>query len=110
MITYKLALELKKAGFPQGHDGEFCCRGEYYQEGFHDKTTEELMNGTGKLKDYVFAPPLDELIEACGDGYFKLEHSQCAWAASMGLYDEVSAFDENIESAVAKLYLSLNKK
>jgi hypothetical protein len=47
MITYELALELKKAGFPFKYHDPFYINGKYERE----------------IKD----PTLSELIEACGD-------------------------------------------
>ncbi len=54
MIPYKLAKELKDAGFPQtGYSGRFPSNGP-------------------NPEDQVYGPDLEELIEACGDKFPKV--------------------------------------
>ena len=88
MIDYKLAKQLKEAGFPQ--------KGQ---------------NKGIKIKGFAYNPTLSELIEAFGCGYFKLEHTNCAWTATAinKKRELISAFDEDRDAAVAKLYIKLKK-
>lgn len=54
---------------------------------------------------------LEELIEACGHGYFTLVHTIDHWAAHMGLEENVPWYEGSTPTeAVARLWLALNKK
>lgn len=87
-MNYELANELKDAGFPYQLD--------HYEAG-------------------IF-PSLSELIEGCGDGFFRLEKSAGNnWTAmsgfdASGLIKEGYANCPTPEVAVAKLWLALQKK
>ena len=94
MIDYKLAKELKDAGFPvQEHDDD------------------------GINLDYPFHITLSELIEACGEDFYCLMVPMQAhnfgtkriWHAS-SLHKGLGMDGETPEEAVAKLWLELNKK
>lgn len=106
-MTYELALKLKNAGFPQA-----------------TKAGNQIPKpGMGAIVDidkkgknipiageWAYAPTLSELIEACGEGYFKLAHGQDDWYGSMGLDNEKHSHGSTPEEAVANLWLALNKK
>jgi hypothetical protein len=85
-MTYELAKQLKDAGFLQPKYSD------------KDWDTYERM-----------FPNLSELIEACGDGYFLLEHIRGnRWVAVKGLIP-ISEIGITLEEAVANLWLKLNK-
>lgn len=98
-MKYKLALDLKNAGFPKGVDG-WCI----------DHGNEKHPNET--LCKYPYAPTLDELIEACGLGLVAINRdSPDTWIAvgqtKGGLLKEEG---KTPEEAVAKLWIALNPK
>ena len=96
-MNYKLAKQLKDAGFPQDRSN-FCghCLGEYRSFVKDDK---------GKV-DEIKIPTLSELIEACGDKFDKLIHTRVdqEWHA----YGD-GEFDcgETPDEAVARLWIKL---
>lgn len=89
-MNYSLALELKKAGFPQ-HGREIMT-----------PHTSDIKEG----KQSVYYPTLDELIDACPSLYGFRKVRQDTWEASEKgqLYGEEGATPTE---AVAKLWLSL---
>jgi len=106
MIDYKLAKELKDAGFPQ--EGTLKAMG-IHNDGalkFHPEPCE--------------MPQLSELIEACGDRFLiRLEETFAEgggthWWAKARWKDHdtwIEAINGSTpEIAVAKLWLELNKK
>ena len=104
-MDYELAKSLKEAGFPQAiKEDDF-----YFMDGGtshwhaniptdfpHDRMTKDVS--------------LEELIEACGDGYFMLEHTQHDWRCWMGLNPRDGGLGSTPTEAVARLWLALNKK
>lgn len=89
-MNYDLAKQLEGAGFPKdwcGHDLGWCINPECH-------------------------PTLSELLEACGDGFCKLQKYSDSWWA----YDKKAklhpqkCIGKTPEEAVAKLWLELNKK
>ena len=92
-MNYELAKKLKDAGFPQWN---------------HQKKGDVFCKGT---KKECYIPILEELIEAIGDGYLRLERSQLGWQAFKGLDREISSGlpVDTLEEAVAHLWLKLNK-
>lgn len=108
-MNYKLALELKNAGFPQKGTSWYDETGSGSCIGFHND-------------GWVFKPNLEELIEACGFCFERLEQKKdgrtpegyrvfsgwyaIAWDAD----DTWSGEGKTPEEAVAKLYLSLHAK
>ena len=100
-MNYELAKELKDAGFPQKPDG----LGRWIDNFGQTYSAFAQAN----IKDALI-PTLSELIEACGDGYFKLEHTQCVWHATTGLVDgKPYGQGSTPEEAVARLWLALIK-
>ena len=94
MISYKLAKELKDAGFPQLYE-----QGDYIED---PNAPEDDIDG-------AYSPSLEELIDACGDEFetlspVKFEDKIHMWCVQgRGLkYTETSR-----EEAVARLYLAL---
>lgn len=111
MISYELAKELKEAGFEQQLYGEGPGTIKTPSNGYWtpDHATEE----------YAYAPTLSELIEACGDdfgnlGQYKFPSDTGAWLATeqVNFYTQRNRKreGETPEEAVARLWLSLNKK
>lgn len=92
-MNYETALKLKNAGFPQ--KPEDLLNEVEYMGVKHTKPTE---------------PTLEELIEACGKGYFALESYQGGWQAKMGLQDYEWIDGSTPRIAVANLWLALNEK
>lgn len=101
-MTYELALKLKAAGFP-------------LKEGWVDsRECFKLPDGTG---DTVVCqvPTLEELIEACGNDFWHVEHVMATtydfWRAEGHplVVDSSVGKGSNALEAVARLWLALNK-
>lgn len=110
-MKYKLALELKNAGFPQkaapsGNVTGLCKHGNW---GF--SLIRESCDCTPD--DTCHIPTLEELIEACGDRLESLVnlhdmlHDMNKWIAAASI---VSGEGTTSTEAVARLWLTLNKK
>jgi len=106
-MNYKLAKKLKDAGFPQ-------------RWGNYQTKDGCVYNRSSKNRAHV--PDLSELIDACGDGYFRLENGRdrnmvsetnkegVFWMAYRGLGTEaIQACGNTRKEAVANLWLKLNK-
>ena len=95
-MKYKLLKELEDAGFPKGKNWD-CFR-------------DEAMNKKG-----AYVPTLEELIEACGDGFDSLDRMHhhdtgkvAGWVCN--LYTrKVIRILKTKEEAVAELWLTLKK-
>ena len=100
-MNYELAKELKDAGFPQTGDYGYSADGQD-QYNYH-RSIPEL--------DHIRKPTLSELIEACGDGFFRLSHSEnndgTEWDAESWESGEIET-GTTPEEAVARLWLALN--
>jgi hypothetical protein len=95
-MTYELAKELKDAGFSQLEG----IQGWIYEDG--------TANNFRPLTPHAKNPTLSELIEACGEIDFHLQHFVGEdWGAWGGR--EVG-HGPNPEEAVARLWLALNRK
>lgn len=96
MIDYKLALELKEAGFPGSEQWGHISDENNKHVGFVNKY------GTYEV------PTLSELVEGCGDFFKKLiRFSDDDWWA--GFYEhKYFESGKTPEEAVAKLWLKLN--
>lgn len=91
-MNYELALELRKAGFPQEGKGEWVVWKGVTPSG---------------NKPTMYVPTLSELIEACGKGWMILHRDKDGeWDASNSR-KEVSNCSTP-EEAVVKLWLALN--
>ena len=123
-MEYKLAKELKDAGFPVGYS--------------HDEGIGHVPNLDAREyeKSYFTGVSLSELIEACGDGFGSIEHFRekrftgfreegAQWLAekryeevvcekctkkSINNYPRVVGHGDTPEEAVARLWLALNPK
>jgi hypothetical protein len=115
MISYELAQQLKDAGFPKD--------GFEFQEAIPDVKVNEELSITGDPARWRNIPTLTELIEACkpeatDERYFQLEMPMMGWIAYSGLPEKdgnadrvkSSGYCSTPEEAVAKLWLTLNKK
>jgi hypothetical protein len=132
MITYELAKQLKDGGFKQnGMGGLFCFNKfeistkphHYFYESFQ---LFICLLGGNDIPEYIYIPTLSELIEACGGSFGILERTRNGWAAmtpditSQVQLDnpnakitravDIYASGSNPEEAVARLWLSINKK
>jgi len=118
-MTYKLALKLKKAGFIQ----------RQWKYAFHYHPTEKnpirepmiyLWESIEELgvKDTIYIPDLNELIEACMGFYYPSSFSmggKSSWWAILRDESNTKALvpvqtGSTPEESVAKLWLALNKK
>ena len=125
-MDYKLAEELKDAGFPSPEEPGKKYNSWTLKEthGFAyivDKEFEiQLDPGNIFHRDFIYIPTLSELIEECGEefkGYkFVLWKYGKYWEAGYRKYDYDDIFldphgkDKIRDIAVAKLYIVLNKK
>jgi len=100
-MNYELALALKENGFPQ--------------------TRPVYLSGRTPNEVFVSYPTLEELIEACGEGFNTLSRdtstSTTCWVVNN--YSEIDAPEETVLGwfegktpieAVARLWLVINKK
>lgn len=132
-MDYETAKKLKGAGYPQKYEGGenvYLPDGEEYQipnsetdSGYYGMEINkgeirwrefhyEELNGR-KAKDVlVYIPTLSELIEACGEGFRKLEKEESKWIA---WYIDDLLYENPVEGstpeiAVANLYLKLHER
>lgn len=117
-MNYKLALQLKNAGFPQMGDGfALVLHDEALFEDLSDQTMSVIpwckyVYDPSKRTDVVYSPTLDELIEQCGAMFKILENmTGNRWdAISVDVLD-TSGFQgtgSTPREAVANLYLALH--
>ena len=120
MISYKLAKQLKDAGFPQ--------KDNIYSMAYGKKDRARIysvidIDEGGDCIDCI-VPTLSELIEACGNGFYGLrkwtlldkngDEEKDGWQAMDNFHDDKEHYDEigtcqgkTPEEAVARLYLKL---
>jgi len=104
-MNYKLAKQLKDAGFPQGkfENNNYLSPFGVPKEIFVKEFPNEV----------AYNPTLSELIDACGDGTGVVRiNSKESNAWNKRLYDPDKAnyfAGKTPEEAVAKLWLKLNK-
>jgi len=93
-MDYKLAKQLKDAGFPQDNP-----ESEYVED---------------KKDGKVVLPTLSELIDACGEDFGSLINLGNQWLAESNYVEKPngvgSAVEKTPEKSVAKLWLKLIKK
>jgi len=111
-MNYELALKLKEAGFPQHDRVSLYYLGPDrvgYLTAFQDTRTPDgmVVSNEGLIKLVT----LEELIEACGDNFGSLEHTDSVprWHAvkfplNLGFHSDTPT------EAVANLWLALNVK
>lgn len=113
-MNYKLAKELKDAGFPQSpYTNQLCQHGLDSICAFEGRKNPECV--------WLSIPTLSELIEACEDRFRSLKKKGKFWyAQSHGekILEEgksitmpnIKSIEMTPEGAVANLWLALNKK
>lgn len=113
-MSYKLAKQLKDAGFPQYGKGEVSINVNLLS----GETPKEAY----ERGSYDYVPTLSELIEACGDRFVSLsrsfdDHLKTAYWQAIGLQGEypqvanknVLSQGDTPEEAVVRLWLALQK-
>lgn len=108
-MNYELAKELKDAGFPQ-KDTLFVIRKK--EQGLTFKNT---FSNIEVGDDWIAAPSLSELIDACGNDFGDLlwNPKSKKWSAhtqKLPIQEGHYSSGPTPEEAVAKLWLILNKK
>lgn len=105
-MNYKLAKQLKDAGFPQYESDYFFANHE--ERGLE---VEQVDSATGEhLADF---PSLSQLIKSCGDEFVELQRvpnteTGVTWCAIAG--NGVFRVGSTPKESVANLWLELNKK
>lgn len=117
-MTFKTAKRLKEAGFEVKIKNESWFKNRKGSQptvsGFINIICEK--HGVDECKtpdtcELVEVPTLEELIEACGDGFLRLEKSKDKWIVSGTQNDgflQFSLFSR--DEAVAELLITLNAK
>ena len=117
-MNYKLAKQLKDAGFPQNtiwvwtKDGSMNVEPKRYCMNIEEER-EEVFNLQNSF--IVADPTLSELIDACeNELYFRLDSYMDEWRARIsGNKNEkdihIECLGKTTKEAVAKLWLRLNK-
>ncbi|MES2060240.1 MAG: hypothetical protein V4438_04385 [Patescibacteria group bacterium] len=112
-MTYELAKKLKDAGFPQ-KSGNYYVGDEVWDE---TAQSDYETRATPKRDNWIYAPTLSELIEACGPTFRKLKAPTSTtnqWIAAQFKAEENNepayAVGSTPEEAVANLWLVLNEK
>jgi len=95
-MKYDLALRLKNAGFPQREmGGMWNFAFKYFKV------------------EQVYFPTLSELIEACGEKFFRVSHSKntdgTTWDAESWVSGDIET-GNSPEEAVAELWLALEEE
>lgn len=119
-MNYKLAEQLKDAGFPQTTKRAFVLekggKSDYIMSVEYPDGYKNLLSCGYEV---TACPDLSELIEACGKEFRYLSKvildEEEMWKADaqiqgVGSYTDLWAYDKTPEVVVAKLYLKLNKK
>lgn len=104
MIDYNLALKLKDAGFPQKSSDNDCI---------YITASESLVDY--KIWNGAYVPTLSELIEACGDRFWRIQKNMIIhngqWSAVSNNPEGAEvANGATPEEAVAKLWLAINER
>jgi len=124
MIPYELAKQLKDAGFLQlGKGGAlFLDPRADIVENEADRPVSSLswetychLKRPHGLSEAIYAPTLEELIEACGDKFWSLERDldpDEIWGAypANEIGDGPATFGSTPAEAVARLWLALHSK
>ncbi len=110
-LDYKLAKQLKEAGFPQWQ----AISGNY----FVGKTVFEAKKPIPKGDNIIYIPSLSELIKACGNVVLMVMRDNCVVISKEAWDYEKDFWSDNFdkkgkgktpEEAVAKLWLKLHEK
>jgi hypothetical protein len=115
MISYELASELKEAGYPRfGTKWAWApvAQKEKGELGRPLWKEEILPNNFQSDIEFVAAPTLEELIEACGESFLVLEREADKWIGG-GLAADTSDYrraeGSTAAEAIARLWLALHK-
>lgn len=125
-MKYELCKQLKDAGFPQNvWDFDLCNFAYSDTDGFDELHLLHEDNDEGRRtgNDYrhresdkivwVKCPTLSELIEACGNYFWKIEKQKDGSFVAIGLMSNDLPLpvgqDATPEEAVARLWLAINK-
>lgn len=111
-MNYRLAKQLKEAGFPQKPPFELWC---ITCEKWRDIgcLQSDLASFDKHEREAVKIPTLSELIEACGEDFYALFHDQMKWEAWKNKIDgslHRASEADTPEEAVALLWLEINKE
>lgn len=107
-MNYELAKQLKDAEFHQRAGLEGNDLKSHIKFGFPIYACEH--GKANHCENEVFYPKLGELIEACRDGFYSLVHRFNNWQCYGGEQMQICMEGSTPEEAVAKLWLSLDKK
>jgi len=98
-MNYDLAKQLEDAGFPQEGAGKRVA------------PADKLIV---RRDDFVYAPTLEELIEACGPIKLSIEDTGSLWIATCELQDDAMELLDTSgltpAEAIARLWLALHSK
>jgi len=106
-MNYKLAKQLKEAGFPQRRGCSACLTGYAWDSRIDKLNIDEQITTEDK---WTSNPTLSELIDACGEGLISMVKLPHAWLVE-GYKNKEAIVIENelLEEAVAELWLKINK-
>ena len=115
-MHYELWKELKDAGFPQ-KSGRYISETGRHGGWSSDKGIEEFDDKIGGYEHWAYIPTLEELIEACGEDFQRVENTKpmhdrwraYSWDQAYGDIDDFH-YGESPAEAIARLWLHLNKK
>lgn len=119
-MDYKLAKQLKDAGFPQEGNGSFQSTGKLVP------LSSGIPNAKFIPTEEAYVPTLSELIQECGDsflsltfipeikrttdgGYIAKSRDEGGGAGDMMEFDHM-VYGKTAEESVALLYLAINKQ
>lgn len=97
-MTYKQALALKKAGFPQEGKG-------YYLKPSGGRKHLDISDPDYNL--YAYEPLLEEILEECKGKFLVIEKLKDGWGANDHYYRVIG---KTSLEAVANLYIKINSK
>ena len=112
-ISYELAKQLNDAGFPQ--ELTLWAFYQFESDTEHRLATNEMIIdkeiNPNVILEIVAAPTLEELIEACGERFWRLEYRTGYWeAAAYGKEMVIHSKAKTPTEAAATLWLALNTK
>lgn len=102
-MNYKLAQELKDAGFPQLGSGKFLPDESFpYPQSGHDNHVNP--------ERWVKGPTLEELIEACSKEFRYLIRDIDGQWRCWGVLRELQGRYSTPQEAIARLWITVNKE
>jgi len=119
-MDYKLALELKEAGFPQIRPGSILGKPNIFSLVYPPDLDlgDPIISDNIELRQRIGAhqPSLEELIEACGNNFSGLvrdlypDGSTREWIAHDTDDPNIDGYGPTPLEAAARLYIALKKK